>query len=169
MAMYICKHPIPRHSPVHDCESTFWLIIWVVCFVTLKTTKDKRVKEEIIRRFINAMRPVSWKVEESAAGKRALLAILIGPGVKKAMPVAFHPFIPVLRELGRFVLAYHEKSEEYHELGRTFTQNQAEVCLESYIKVIEENMPKETSWDYINTGVVETKYEEIREIIIADQ
>ena len=169
MGMYICRHTKPRHSPVHDCESTFWLVVWVICFITFRIKKVKGVKEDIVIWFIKAMRPVSWKVEESAAGKRALLAILIGPGVKKAMPVAFHPFIPVLRELGRFVLAYHEKSEEYHELERTFTQNQAEVCLESYIKVIEENMPKETSWDYINTGVVETKYEDERKIIIADQ
>jgi hypothetical protein len=149
MAIYICDNADACHSPVHDCESVFWLIIWVVAFVAHDSTENESLKGELKRKVINRLRPTDWSLEASADSKRDLLCLFLY-GWESNIPVPFRPFLPVLKPMAELVRLYNKISESYHADGRTFTMEEARVCIAQYVKVVENNPIEHADWSFID-------------------
>jgi hypothetical protein len=150
MAIYICENANACHSPVHDCESVFWLIIWVVAFVAHDSTENELLKGELKRKVINRLRPTDWSLEASADSKRELLRLFLY-GQEWEFPIPFRPFLPVLKPMAELVQYYNNLSKKRHKRSLTFMMEEVRSCISKYIKVVENNPLAREDWEYIDT------------------
>jgi hypothetical protein len=148
MAIYICENANACHSPVHDCESVFWLIIWVITFVAHDSTKNPALEANLKENFINGLRPEDWTLAKSAKAKRDLLRLFLH-GRESEFPMPFRPFLPVLKPMAELVGEYNDLSISYQADGKTFTMEEARACISRYIVVVENNPIEHVDWSFI--------------------
>jgi hypothetical protein len=144
--MFICRNVEARHSPVHDCESTFWLTIWVIAFIAKKVTKNEALKAELVTP-IRLLRPTKWNFESSADGKRSLVGTILS-GDPWALPSPFHPFIPLLKQMAQEVKKNDNLSNSRKDY--TFTKEQIRNCIAHYMAAIDNNPLTQDDWTYID-------------------
>jgi hypothetical protein len=159
MARYLCEREDARHSPVQDCESTFWLLIWSLAFIALKHSGDEWVKTTIKNDIIKPLRPEPWTLQQSAIGKKTLLAYLRNSWPSD-LPAPFLPFVPLLKEMANLVTEYHDRSETIHKALKSFTPDNIRNCILRYLKLIYNNPIAVTDWGYIKEGEEKEKERE---------
>jgi hypothetical protein len=59
------------------------------------------------------------------------------------------PFRTILSELASIATTYYKSSVAKQREGREFTTEEIERAFSMYIKIFEEYMPQEESWDYL--------------------
>jgi hypothetical protein len=107
------------------------------------------LKAELTKKVIARLRPTIWKPDTSAAAKEELLhSFLFVPQSK--IPRPFHPFLPLLKALGKLVFDGHETSMSLHAKQEFYTKEQARACIVSYINAIDKNLVAEENWSYVD-------------------
>jgi hypothetical protein len=124
MAIFICLVANARHSPVHDCESTLWLTVWVIAFITKDRTRNEVLRAEVLE-VISLLRPTDWTLEASGRGKKFLLWQFLDGEV----PILFRPFLPILKDMAKLVKEYNNLSLGKHEAGETYTKQAIRACI----------------------------------------
>jgi hypothetical protein len=149
MARYICLYPDARHSPIHDCESTFWLLVWSIAFAAIVNAENNlRLHGELKESIIKYLQPDPWTLKKSAECKKHLL-LVFDKGDPDDIPAPFRPFIPLLKDLAILVHHYNNMSTTNHALGVSFSPDEVRYCIFAYIRVLVKNPIAETSWEYL--------------------
>jgi hypothetical protein len=168
MARYLCEYADARHSPVQDCESTFWLLVWAIAFIALENTDDAEIKKSIENDIIGRLRPKEWTLTQSAIEKKVLLAYFRAPRLGD-LPAPFHPFVSLLKEMAKAVSDYHQDSENNHKASKTFTSNDIRSCIKRYLEAIRNNPVAATSWDYIKKDEEEKRKKAIMVVVYKEE
>jgi hypothetical protein len=135
---------IPRHSPVHDLESCLWVSMWVAVHAILDRTKDDGGHRAEDERVLGNLMPKHSDMDGVASAKGFLLSFM-----QKHLSNNFNPFRPILLQLASVAKSYYEASMDKQQGGKQFTTEEIEKAFAMYIKIFEEYMPQEESWDYL--------------------
>jgi hypothetical protein len=107
------------------------------------------LKAELTKEFIACLRPTVWKPDTSAAAKEALLRLFLLEDAS-SIPVPFHPFLPLLKHMGKLVFDYHKTSKSLHAKQEAYTKERARACIVLYINSIDKNPIAVEDWNYVD-------------------
>jgi hypothetical protein len=136
---------MPRHSPIHDLESCLWVSMWVAVHIILEhTPKDNIESRAEDESLLCQLMPEHSDLRIVGSAKEGLLSFM-------AMKLSknFTPFRPILLKLVSTAKDYYEQSMARQQEGKEFTTEEIEGAFVAYMKIFEEHMPQEETWDYL--------------------
>ena len=141
-----------RHCPIHDLESTIYLIFWVGAYIVKRKTYKRRLHTKMLILIIKHLRSDSSNLRVCAMYKKILLDVWsFSPvGVAKGRLFgAFAPFAEILCELAKLERKWDGKSLEHKDNSTMFTHYEIEQAFKDYLEVYDKYLPAEESWDYL--------------------
>ena len=135
----------PRHSPLHDMESFFWLLVWV-CFHRVineryqsKETKETTDVDTKLIYVITSMLGTDRPPESTGYFKSEFIADLARGGWQRVNRLGrFHPQLKALAQVAwsKFPLTRKGKAVLKPDI--------VEAAFDEYLKAFDDNIPDET-------------------------
>ena len=139
------NYKIPQHSPVHDLESCLWVSMWVAVHIILdgmtKVHSGCQAEDEHVLR---KLMPEHSNMDMIGSAKKDLL-----PYMDIQLSKSFTPFRTILLELASMANTYYKQSVAKQWEGQQFTTEEIEKLFAAYMKIFEEHMPQQETWDHV--------------------
>jgi hypothetical protein len=119
--------------------------MWVAVHIILnRTSKDDNGCRAEDERVLRKLMPEHSDVDMIGSAKKDLLFTM-----DAHLSTSFSPFRTILSELASIATTYYKQSVAKQREGQQFTTEDIEKMFVAYMKILEDHMPQQETWDYL--------------------
>ncbi|TDL22875.1 hypothetical protein BD410DRAFT_202880 [Rickenella mellea] len=138
----------PYHSPIHDMESVFWVLLWVVSHKNVNVAGDNPNPKDV--KLCEDMSVANMTMDLVADVKTATMVNMQDMTPRRSGNL--EPFRNLLVNGFNLVRHYKIRSQDLSADGETFSDADIETGFGEYLDVFEKNIPVETDWSHVKEG-----------------